>query len=228
MDSEILAVQTAVSENFDWLFMKDREGALETAHYATLTKQLKAVLLEVRTIRVGIEPDHNVSVLKACPHCGIVWNKVSGCDGVTFCGTDYVDVSPRTSFARFSFSFDEKASSDGVLTFTQTPEAFRPGTLHVPGSYRIGCGGKIDWSLCTPVPVPPELSAAGIVSVADIQHIKPGIARTNWETFFAELAKTSIPKQVDLKSVVDCCGNCYVSVKASDTQCHKCLHKFNS
>ena len=55
------------------------------------------------------------NMFKACPHCGIIWVKVDGCDGKTSCGNrpegDYVfDRKPSDTFSihRFKFSWKNK------------------------------------------------------------------------------------------------------------------------
>jgi len=54
-------------------------------------------------------------MFKACPHCGIIWVKVDGCDGKTTCGNrlsgDYfLDRKPSDTFStpKFKFSWANK------------------------------------------------------------------------------------------------------------------------
>eukprot|EP01133_Synstelium_polycarpum_P013855 gene13855-16339_t len=48
----------------------------EFGHVAHLGHQLKSILYEIRVISLGYAATHGVTVLRKCPHCGLVWSKV--------------------------------------------------------------------------------------------------------------------------------------------------------
>ncbi len=45
-----------------------------------------------------------LNLIKKCPKCELVWIKVSGCDGDTFCGSraDYLDDKKKCKFRSYS------------------------------------------------------------------------------------------------------------------------------
>lgn len=57
--------------------------------------------------------NHCYNYIKQCPFCGVVWFKVSGCDGETTCGNfpdaDSLEFQSQTIPQRFKFKFAENA-----------------------------------------------------------------------------------------------------------------------
>lgn len=154
----------------------------EAGHLANLTNQLKAVLHEVRTIALGYTSSHGVSNLRRCPHCGLVWTKVSGCDGSTTCGNMDSGFDVRSanfaSLATFHFEW-----ASGKLTIRKS------GTkrLRRPSSSRkgVGCGREVTWSEMAPVSLPPEFRTIAGVTTDDV-HVLPTEAQPSWRASFAE------------------------------------------
>lgn len=52
----------------------------------------KALMMDIDKIvkltqeKMKTDKHHPFNFIKACPHCGLVWLRVSGCDGITSCG----------------------------------------------------------------------------------------------------------------------------------------------
>jgi len=91
-------------------------------------------------------------MFKACPHCGIIWVKVAGCDGETTCGNrlngDYVfDRKPSDTFStpKFKFSWKNKVFSwvKELVNFSKPKimiDAFSKSTMK-----GVGCGKAFIW-----------------------------------------------------------------------------------
>ena len=91
------------------------------------------------------QSNHGVDDLRKCPHCGMVWAKVEGCEGQTTCGSmpsTHYDVRPGYSrMATFIFNIVR-----GKLTISRNGErsiADKKEQTGVAGS--VGCGQSINW-----------------------------------------------------------------------------------
>ena len=122
MTDSIIEAQKRVSDDNNFTF----HGPLmanEAGHIANLTNQLKTVLLELRTRCLHFTSSHGVNELRKCPHCGLVWAKVVGCEGSTSCGkmVNSIDVRNKGTgvMATFAFVWDESAA---VLAITRKGE----------------------------------------------------------------------------------------------------------
>lgn len=127
-----------VAEAGDFTFTSDdaQVTANEAGHIATLTNQLKGVLLEVRMLAFGFQRDINTD-LRKCPHCSAVWAKEEGCDGNTTCGNRVGQILDTRfeSLSQFSFRFDGER-----LHITQ---AAKRKLMGCQSSGRAGCGKTI-------------------------------------------------------------------------------------
>eukprot|EP00930_Biecheleria_cincta_P088500 TRINITY_DN77744_c0_g1_i1.p1 TRINITY_DN77744_c0_g1~~TRINITY_DN77744_c0_g1_i1.p1 ORF type:complete len:487 (-),score=72.98 TRINITY_DN77744_c0_g1_i1:110-1504(-) len=165
MTERIFLAQKRVAEANDFHFDTGNEAttANEAAHIASLTNQLKAVLLDIRHLAFTYQHDVGNVSLRRCPHCSTVWTKVTGCDGQTTCGNRINEIDGRYGqFAHFSFNFDgEKLEIKKVKT--------RQVQLPMTSGGNIGCGQTICWGNMAPVSVPSEFQAcAEAVSVEDV------------------------------------------------------------
>ena len=75
MSQEIIEAQKRVSGTNSFTF-KGKKMANEAGHIASLTNQLKAILIDIRTTTLEYQNDHGLSTLRRCPHCGLVWAKI--------------------------------------------------------------------------------------------------------------------------------------------------------
>lgn len=179
MGQEVYEAQKRVSEANSFTFIGDNT-ANEAGHIANLTNQLRAVLLEVRTVALGYQEQSGISELRKCPHCPCVWAKLEGCDGATTCGnkvSNFFD-GRFTSFANFSFEYDGKH-----LRISKV--GTRPASASAAGhsSRNAGCGRPIAWRDMAPVQVPKEFNVATVVTTDDVGLV-PAKAKTSWEAFY--------------------------------------------
>lgn len=91
-------------------------------HYMKLKQSLTPMVEQVRK-DASDRMSYNLydqrepkNMIKACPHCKIIWVKVTGCDGETSCGNrlsgDYLfDRKPSDTFTtpKFKFTWKDKA-----------------------------------------------------------------------------------------------------------------------
>jgi len=186
MTNQITEAQKRVSELSGFTFMGDTSSiANEAGHIANLTAQLKAVLHDVRTLALGFTSSHGTSNLRKCPHCGLVWAKVSGCDGETTCGNidGHLDVrsSDFSQLATFRFNWADRRLEINKLGF-KTVSRVRSSRKGV------GCGKRINWSQMAPVELPSEVGSAVGVSTDDVDVLHSE-AKPPWEqTFEAAMA----------------------------------------
>jgi hypothetical protein len=142
--------------------------ANEIGHLANLTNQLKATLLQVRTLTLGYHAQAGVSELRKCPHCGLVWAKIVGCNGVTTCGNRVSCADGRSEFTAFWFEFTDKK-----FTIRKNGKRQAKAASSDPSkSGNAGCGKTITWSEMAPVQVPIEFQATTrTVSVEDVEVV---------------------------------------------------------
>merc|ERR1712230_201042 len=142
------------------------DTANEAGHIANLTNQLRATLLEVRTMALGYQSSSGISELRKCPHCSQVWAKLEGCDGSTTCGNKPSSFDGRfQSLANFEFKYDGKH-----LVITKVGQ--RPTSAATNASSgNAGCGRNIAWKDMAPVQVPCEFSVRTIVTTDDVDTV---------------------------------------------------------
>ena len=85
MTNEIVEAQKRMSKKNNFTFYGDG-AANEAGHVANTVNQLRMMLYDIRTECLGYQSEHGVSELRKCPHCGLIWTKVEGCEGETTCG----------------------------------------------------------------------------------------------------------------------------------------------
>merc|ERR1712087_843435 len=119
-----------------------------------------------------------VDVLRRCPHCGTIWAKVSGCEGMTTCGSKAAaaDVASGT-MAHFTFHWHASGRWDIGRTSVETVRKANSGGVGV------GCGKQVTWSEMQIVPVPKCLSdvPTDALLMRDINNIKPQHQRVEQE-----------------------------------------------
>ena len=135
--------------------------------------------------------------LRRCPHCGLVWAKIIGCDGATTCGermsnhiVTYVqfDNNRLGQLATFCFTWlrGEKRlqiAKNGVRQLHYTNQV-------VGGAYGIGCGRSITWNAMAPVAIPQEFAeVAPPVTVEDIPLVPEGRFSAVKETIASALQR---------------------------------------
>jgi len=186
LNNEIIEAQKRVSGSNSFEFA-GKKIANEAGHIANMTNKVKAILLDVRTQCLGYQADSGVSDLRRCPHCGLVWAKLEGCDGDTTCGNLMQSRENRYGqLATFSFQFQ-----NGHLNILKS------GTKPVEPSKSsqqrgVGCGKTINWKQMAPVQLPPEFTVEAIASVDDVKLL-PTHARATWnDTFRQAQAKTKM------------------------------------
>ena len=149
----------ARENNFEFYGEK---AVFETGHIANMSNQLRAILYDIRVETMAQAPaDHGVAVLKKCPHCGQIWDKIVGCEGTTYCGERPVNVPEYRNngvMATFAFQLrtDEQLSSFKISE-AGSKKVNLPSQNVEENRFGIGCGRKIEWKGMNSVPVPPEL-----------------------------------------------------------------------
>jgi hypothetical protein len=183
MNLEVYEAQKRVSDSNSFTFAGDNTAS-EAGHVANLTNQLRATLLDVRTMALGYQTCSGISSLRKCPHCNQVWAKLEGCDGETTCGSMPSRFDGRfNTLANFRFDFDGKH-----LTIAKV--GHRPASASTQGSARsngsAGCGKSITWSQMAPVTVPPEFNVQAVATTDDVTLI-PARARPLFRDVFEKV-----------------------------------------
>lgn len=171
MTEEIVEAQKRMSKTNNFTFEGDG-AANEAGHIANMVNQLRMVLYDIRTECLGYQSEHGVSELRKCPHCGIIWTKVEGCEGATTCGNRPSNVNDvrdpaYAELGTFSFRWRE----DGGLSITKVSRK----TVKSERSSRpqFGCGKSINWKEMATVAVPSEFSETVKVGTSDIKVLPP-------------------------------------------------------
>ena len=176
MTEEITHAQKRVSKINNFTFTG--EGMLnEAGHIANLTNQLKIVLLDVRMTCLQYTKQ-GIDQMRKCPHCGLVWTKVVGCEGETTCGNlvGQVDVRGANNgiMATFTFSWDDAKE---LLKITRSGER-RALKFELGNRRALGCGKSITWSAMQEVSVPSEFCATQTAQVDDVATLPKQLAPT--------------------------------------------------
>lgn len=171
MTDEIVEAQKRMSKTNNFTFEGDG-AANEAGHIANMVNQLRMVLYDIRTECLGYQSEHGVSELRKCPHCGIIWTKVEGCEGATTCGnrpSNVNDVRDPAYAELGTFLF--RWRDDGRLSITK----FSRKTVKSQRSSRpqFGCGKSINWKEMATVAVPSEFSETVKVGTSDIKVLPP-------------------------------------------------------
>ena len=175
MTEEITRAQQRMSEKNGFTFSGEK-AADEAGHIANMVNQLRIALYDIRTECLEYQSDQSASDLRRCPHCGKVWAKVEGCDGVTTCGnrpstvndmrsSEYSVLSTYT-FSWFGGSLRIEKSGEKKVSSHVAPKNHEKN----PGS---GCGKSITWSEMANAEVPPDFCAAAKISTDDIKVLPP-------------------------------------------------------
>jgi len=206
---EIETVRTQVSKDLGFTFI-GKNQANELGHIAGMVNQMKNVLFDIRTIALGYQTKWNNGStgqleLRKCLYCGVVWTKVWGCDGATYCGQKHsgaenIDAS-HYKFATYSFNYNENATTDdAILTVVKNGERnfSRDERVGNTTMWGAGCGRAISWGTMTPHPVPPEFQFTQTVSTDDIILVKEEHSQS-WAQYFDGM-KSNL--HVDVKPVI--------------------------
>jgi len=138
------------------------DAVFETGHIANMSNQLRAILYDIRVETMAkAAAEHGVAVLKKCPHCGQIWDKIIGCEGTTYCGERPVNAPEyRNNGVMATFSFQLRTNeqlSSFKITESGSKKVKESSQNDGQNNYGIGCGKKINWKSMNIVPVPPEL-----------------------------------------------------------------------
>jgi GTP-binding protein EngB required for normal cell division len=180
MTQEISNIQARVTEQCQLDFLgPNAEEAV--GHIANMTNRLRTVLHNLRV--QGLKYQQQVGFdngLRSCPHCGVIWNKVVGCDGATHCGQLVNEIQGHGTMANFSFS-----TQGSKLRVTKTGTRSVVARQAAKG-FGTGCGKSITWSAMVPVQVPSELTAvtADATSTKDIAVVQQEILNTTWKQLY--------------------------------------------
>ena len=171
MTDEIVEAQKRMSEKNNFTFYGDG-AANEAGHVANMVNQLRMILYDIRTECLSYQSEHGVSELRKCPHCGLIWTKVEGCEGDTTCGNrpSFVNDFRDPSYAELgTFSF--QWLGDGCFYISKI------GRKNIKSEKRsgahYGCGKSINWKQMATVEVPSEFSKTVKVGTSDIKILPP-------------------------------------------------------
>merc|ERR1719320_1877691 len=186
LNNEIIEAQKRVAGTNSFEFA-GKKIANEAGHIANMTNKVKATLLDIRTQCLGYQANCGVTDLRRCPHCGLVWAKIAGCDGNTTCGNLMKSRDNRYGeLATFSLQFQNGHLNiwrSGSKAVGSSPSSQQTG---------VGCGKTINWKEMAPVPLPPEFTEAAIASVDDVKLL-PCQAKASWDNTFRQAqAKTKM------------------------------------
>ena len=168
MEEMIIDAQRRVSEDNGFTFY-GANMMNEAGHIANMTNQLRAILFEVRTEILGYQRNHGISDLRRCPHCGLVWAKIEGCDGQTTCGErmrQFDGANPDGFLGTFAFEW-----SRATKRLKISKKERRQLRNYTEESGGVGCGRRITWSEMAPVEVPAEFNSGPPVTVDDIKLV---------------------------------------------------------
>ena len=192
MTQEIVEAQKRMCDENNFTFYGDG-AANEAAHVANMVNQLRMVLTDIRRECTGFHSKHGVSELRKCPHCGLIWTKVEGCEGVRECGkrpTERPNDIRDSSFAVLA-TFTFNWASNKLAITRSDKKCVKSGRSTVP---RVGCGRSITWKEMPPVDIPSEFTEAVKVCTSDVKML-PAAA----EGFKGDLAKKLIAATKNMK-----------------------------
>ena len=181
MTDEIVEAQKRMSEKNNFTFLGDG-AANEAGHVANMMNQLRMVLYDIRTECLAYQSEHGVSELRRCPHCGLIWTKVEGCEGDTTCGNRPTAVNDLrdpsyVELGTFSFPWLGNGCFNIIKIGKKNIKSEKRSSAH------YGCGKSINWKQMATVEVPSEFSKTVKVGTTDIKILPP-----NAENFKQELS----------------------------------------
>ena len=171
MTDEIIEAQKRMSEKNNFTF--DGDGAAnEAGHVANMVNQLRVVIYDIRTECLSYQSEHGVSELRKCPHCGLIWTKVEGCDGDTTCGNrpSFVNDFRDPSFAELG-TFLFQWLGNGRLHIIKIGQKKVNSEKRSTDQY--GCGKSVNWKQMATVEIPSEFSETVKVVTNDIKTLPP-------------------------------------------------------
>ena len=179
MTDEIVQAQMRMSEKNNFTFHGDG-AANEAGHVANMVNQLRMILYDIRTECLGYQSEHGVSELRKCPHCGLIWTKVEGCEGDTTCGNrpSAVNDLRDPSYAELG-TFLFQWLDNGQLYISKRGRKSVLSERSSQGMY--GCGRSINWKQMATVAVPSEFSETVKVGTSDIKTLPPTAANFRHE-----------------------------------------------
>ena len=164
----------ALEFNFSFL---GENAANEAGHVANMTNQLRVILQAIRIEALNYQSDHGANNLRQCPHCGLLWAKVVGCDGGTTCGLIPIGLNDLRDnsygiMATFNFSW-LKGSKGKKGKLNISKRGTKKAKVHARASSgSLGCGKSINWSSMKQVPLPQELME-GKITTDDVKDLPP-------------------------------------------------------
>ena len=171
MADQIVEAQKRLSEKNKFTF--DGDGAAnEAGHVANMVNQLRMILYDIRAECVGFQNEHGVSDLRKCPHCGLIWTKIEGCDGSTTCGnrpTNVNDIRNSAFSVLATFSFEWIGNK---LNIAKAGDKKVKSEKSSSSEY-AGCGKTITWSEMATVAVPDEFTETVKICTNDIKMLPP-------------------------------------------------------
>jgi len=151
MTNRIAQLQGELAGEFDWDMQTDKDDEMtvdqQIGYVAHLSSQLKAELFKIRTLLLQFYADSEVSNLRKCPYCGLIWGKWEGCDGLTTCGSRPSRAKQWRNGQQATFTFH--ACSEPYLV-ERTAVQTASGNPFARGK-GAGCGADIKWSTMQPV-----------------------------------------------------------------------------
>ena len=175
IEEQITVAQQSMALEFNFSFLGEN-AANEAGHVANMTNQLRVILQAIRIEALNYQSDHGANDLRQCPHCGLLWAKVVGCDGGTTCGlipeglNDLRDKSYGI-MATFNFSW-LKGSKGKKGKLNISKRGTQKAKVHARASSGQGCGKSINWSSMKQVPLPQELME-GKITTDDVKDLPP-------------------------------------------------------
>ena len=197
MFEEIIECQKRLSESNDFSFSGGPGMANEAGHIANLTNQLREVLRFVRIAATEYHVDV-ITDFRKCPHCGEIWQKVEGCDGITECGkrpSGKFDVVSTGKMANFEFLWDSITQKLATKKVSQRDRINASKLGSKADEKTQGCGKEISWGQMSPAEVPKDFHAAVPVCTDDVQLIQQEHKeswRQHFEKTFKDLPKLAI------------------------------------
>ena len=175
MEQQITVAQQLMASEFGFNFLGEN-AANEAGHVANMTNQLRVILQAIRIEALTYQSDHGANDLRQCPHCGLLWAKVDGCDGTTTCGSipqGLNDLRDKSYGVMNTFSFRWSKGSKGKKGRLDINKSGTKNAKTQKGtSSGQGCGKSINWSSMKQVPVPEELME-GKITTQDVKDLPP-------------------------------------------------------
>merc|ERR1711915_1085158 len=167
MTENIITAQKEVATENNLTFYGD--GAAEEASMIEdMSNQLRAVLYDTRlnTVTEGAV-GHGINELRKCPHCGLVWAKIVGCNGLTTCGQKVQKLEARNNGVMATFTFIPEIVSAKLESLQISQSGVRKA-VKLSSNCNTGCGKYISWRTMEIVPIPSEFYTDASVTTDDL------------------------------------------------------------